>query len=271
MERLENIKLIVADLDGTLLDENKQIDSDMPSLLPAMREQGIAFTFGSGRNMHIMQDYVSQLQVDIPYITNNGANMFEGRRCIYECSMSSSDLLLALTLLKQRGIPFLAYSNFAVYPVGSHPGLTKFMERLKGKSDIIETKTIHEIIEHSIFKVVIIHDDENLMREVMGEINDNCKEAHCVRSEGDIYTLTHIDASKGNTLKKLIELMDVNSDQVLVFGDNYNDTSMFDVVKYSVAMGNSSKEIQDKATHVTKSNEEQGVSWFIKNYVLEKL
>ena len=91
MERLENIKLIVADLDGTLLDENKQIDSDMPSLLPAMREQGIAFTFGSGRNMHIMQDYVSQLQVDIPYITNNGANMFEGRRCIYECSMSSSD------------------------------------------------------------------------------------------------------------------------------------------------------------------------------------
>ena len=68
-----------------------------------------------------------------------------------------------------------------------------------------------------------------------------------------------------------MELMKVSSDQVLVFGDNYNDTSMFDVVKYSVAMGNSTKEIQDKATHVTKSNEEQGVSWFIKNYVLEKL
>ena len=139
------------------------------------------------------------------------------------------------------------------------------------KSDIIETKTIHEIIEHSIFKVVIIHDDESLMKQVMDEINNNCKEAHCVRSEGDIYTLTHIDASKGNTLKKLMELMKVSSDQVLVFGDNYNDTSMFDVVKYSVAMGNSTKEIQDKATHVTKSNEEQGVSWFIKNYVLEKL
>lgn len=268
MEKLTNIKLIVADLDGTLLDENKQIDQDMPSLLPAMREQGIAFTFGSGRNMHIMQDFVSQLQIDVPYITNNGANMFEGRRCIYECSISSSDLLLSLTMLKQANIPFLAYSNFAVYPQGSHPGLLHFMERLKGKSEIIETNTIHEIIEHSIFKVVIIHEDEEKMARMMKEMNDQCKEAHCVRSEGDIYTLTHIDASKGNTLQKLMKYLQISSKEVLVFGDNYNDVSMFDVAAYSVAMKNATKEIQNQATYVTKTNEEQGVSWFIKHHVL---
>lgn len=268
MEKLDHIKLIVADLDGTLLDDEKQLDSGMPSLLPAIKEKGIAFTFGSGRNMHIMQDFVSQLQIDVPYITNNGANMFEGRRCIYECRISSSDLLLSLTLLKQMGIPFLAYSNYAVYPVGSHPGLTKFMERLKGKSDIVETKTIHEIIEHSIFKVVIIHDDETKMAGIMKAINDQCKEAHCVRSEGDIYTFTHMDASKGNTLKKLLEIMQISAEEVLVFGDNYNDESMFDIAKYSVAMGNSHEDIKAHARFTTKSNQEQGVSWFIKEYVL---
>lgn len=271
MEKLEQIKLIVADLDGTLLNEEKELDGDMPSLLPAMKEKGIAFTFGSGRNMHIMQDFVSKLQIHVPYITNNGANMFEGRRCIYECRISSFDLHYSLSLLKQSGIPFLAYSNFAVYPVGSHPGLTKFMERLKGKSDIVETKTLDEIIEHSIFKVVIIHDQEEVMAGVMKQINDQCKQAHCVRSEGDVYTFTHIDASKGNTLKLLMEQLQVSPEEVLVFGDNYNDVSMFEVANYSVAMGNSMKEIQDKATFVTKSNEEHGVSWFIKNYVLEKL
>lgn len=268
MERLTDLKLIVTDLDGTLLNEQKQIDEQVISLLPQLKKQGIAFTFGSGRNMHIMQDYLAQCHVKIPYITNNGANLFQNQTCIYENSLTTSDLLFSLTLLKQQGIAFLAYSNMAIYPVGTHPGLTKFMERLQGKCEIVETSSIFDIAEHSIFKVVIIHEDETLMASTMKAINQTCKEAHCVRSEGDIYTLTHMDASKGKTLRKLLSLMQIKDSEVLVFGDNYNDVSMFEVAKYSVAMGNASKEIKAQATYITTSNEEHGVAKFLLHHVL---
>lgn len=269
MEKLTQIKLIVADLDGTLLDEKKEIDRDIYSLIPIMKERGISFSLGSGRNMHIMQDFVSQLQLDVPYITNNGANMFQGNHCIYECRIATSDLLLALTLLEQAEIPFLVYSNHAVYPFKAHPELSLFMERLQGKSDIVKITKISDIIGCSVFKVVMIDENTSRMTNLMEQINRQCEKAHCVRSEGNVYTLTHIDATKGNTLKKLLSYLNIDPKEVLVFGDNYNDISMFQVAGYSVAMGNSMKEIQTKATFVTKSNEEHGVSWFIRKFMIE--
>lgn len=268
MEQRNDIKLIVVDLDGTLLDSHKQIDSHMELLMPKLKEKGIAFTFCSGRNMHIVQDYIKQLSIDIPYICNNGANMYQEKTCIYECSMESNDARYAFCQLKERNIPFIAYTDEAVYPIGTHPQLTKFQERLKGKSNIVENCDIETIIKYPIFKTVIIQDDQFGIREVVNDINTYCRKAHCVRSEGDIYTLTHLDATKGNTLVKLMEILHMKQHQVLVFGDNYNDVSMFQVAGCSVAMKNASDEIQRKADYLSKGNDEHGVSWFINEYII---
>lgn len=268
MEKLTNIKLIGVDMDGTLLDDQKRMDERTQEIVEKLRARNIHFTFISGRNMHIMQDFVQALDLDIPYITNNGANMFQKTNCIYECSIYPFDLFLCLNVLQAHNIPFIAYSSSAVYPMGNHPGLDKFLNRLRGKSEIMEDVDIHMISKHAIFKIVVINDDEQEMNQVMKEINDNSKEAHCVRSEGNIYTITHLSATKGNTLKKLMEQLSIQPEEVLVFGDNYNDQSMFEVAKYSVSMANSSEEIKAKTTFVTDSNNEHGVTRFIEQYIL---
>ena len=268
MEKLNDIKLVLADLDGTLLHEDKSLDRDIKEVRTALLDKGIEFSFASGRNMHIMQDMVKELAISLPYITNNGANMFVGKDCVYECSILSLELKQTIHILLAKGIPFIAYSNFVVYPHGSHPGLTTFLQRLIGKSEIKELEDMNEVYGQSIFKIVLIHENESLMREIMQEINTTCSATHCVRSEGDVYTVTHQSASKGNAVHRLLEQTGIHPSQVIVFGDNYNDTSMFDVVAHSVVMGNAKKEIQNKAEFVTKSNDEDGVSWFLRNYVL---
>lgn len=268
MEKLTDIRLVLADLDGTLLKEDKSFDSDIIEVRKQLKAKGIEFSFASGRNMHIMQEYVNRMDIEAPYITNNGANMFVKQECIYECSIVEEELRQTLILLQQKQIPFIAYSNFVVYPFGSHPALTNFLQRLIGKSEIKEGVPLDEVCGHSIFKVVLVHEDAVFMDGIMKAINKQCSHTHCVRSEGDVYTLTHLSASKGSAVQMLLEKLKVDPNHTLVFGDNYNDTPMFDVVKYSVAMGNAIDDIKAKATFVTKSNEENGVSWFLKTYVL---
>lgn len=79
-----------------------------------------------------------------------------------------------------------------------------------------------------------------------------------------IYTLTNKDSTKGKTLKKLLEYLDIDSSSVLAFGDNYNDISMFEVVD-GVAMKNAQESLKEVAKYLTKSNEDDGVSYFIQN------
>ncbi len=65
---LKKIKLIVADLDGTLLHYDKSLDRNIKSVLI---EKNVPLTFVSGRNVHIIQDYIKELNITLPYITNN--------------------------------------------------------------------------------------------------------------------------------------------------------------------------------------------------------
>ena len=255
---LKNIKLIVADLDGTLLHDDKSLDRNIKSVLI---EKNVPLTFVSGRNVHIIQDYIKELNISLPYITNNGANMFLGNTCIYECPIDSSELKTCLKILVANKVAFLAYTNQIIYSVGYQEGLDTFKNRLIGKCKIVENANIEDIVSESIFKVVMIHPN---MEKIKNQLNSVCDKTVCMQSEGVIYTLTNKDSTKGKTLKKLLEYLDIDSSSVLAFGDNYNDISMFEVVD-GVAMENAQESLKEVAKYLTKSNEDDGVSYFIQN------
>ena len=255
---LKNIKLIVADLDGTLLHDDKSLDQNIKSVLI---EKNVPLTFVSGRNVHIIQDYIKELNITLPYITNNGANMFLGNTCIYECPIDSSELKTCLKILVANKVAFLAYTNQIIYSVGYQEGLDTFKNRLIGKCKIVENANIEDIVSESIFKVVMIHPN---MEKIKNQLNSVCDKTVCMQSEGVIYTLTNKDSTKGKTLKKLLEYLDIDSSSVLAFGDNYNDISMFEVVD-GVAMENAQESLKEVAKYLTKSNEDDGVSYFIQN------
>lgn len=256
--KLKGIKLIVADLDGTLLHDDKSLDRNIKSVL---KENNIPFTFVSGRNVHIIQEYLDELNISLPYITNNGANMFLGNTCIYEWPINSNELETCLSILVKREVAFLAYSNQIIYSVGYQEGLDTFKNRLIGKCEIIEDAKVADILKDSIFKVVMIHPK---MESVKEQLNSACDKTVCMQSEGSIYTLTNKDSTKGKTLKKLLEYLNIKPNSVLAFGDNYNDISMFEVVD-GVAVENAQESLKEVAKYLTKSNEEDGVSYFIQN------
>ena len=125
-----------------------------------------------------------------------------------------------------------------------------------------------DMLEHAIFKVVMVAKNANVMEPVLHTINAHCESLHAVRSEDDVYTITHVDATKGKTLVRLMELLHVQPKQTMVFGDNFNDATMFSTAGISVCMENGQSEVKEMADYIAKANTEQGVSRFLKEYVL---
>ena len=78
MNSFADIRLVVADLDGTLLDDEKQLDAGIVDVIRELEKRNIMFTLASGRNVHIMKPYLKELSLQLPFIANNGAHTAGG-------------------------------------------------------------------------------------------------------------------------------------------------------------------------------------------------
>ena len=205
MSSFADIRLVVADLDGTLLDDEKQLDAGIADVIKELAKREIMFTLASGRNIHIMKPYLKELSLQLP------------------CIAYTNDVVFTTSLQDAR--------------------LQFFLNRLRGKTMVKQAGNDRDMLEHAIFKVVMVAKNANVMEPVLHTINAHCESLHAVRSEDDVYTITHVDA-------------------------NFNDATMFSESGICVCMENGQPEVKEKADYIAKANTEQGVSRFLKEYVL---
>ena len=78
------------------------------------------------------------------------------------------------------------------------------------------------------------------------------------------------DISKGNALEILSKKLDVELNEIMVFGDNYNDIEMFKCAGMPIAMENAVDDIKAQAKYITKSNNESGIAYAINNFILKE-
>ena len=266
LNELKNIKCIVSDLDGTLLNDEKELDTEIIPVIQRLQEKGILFTAASGRNVHIMKNLIKEMNIQIPYICNNGAEIYLNNRCIYQQNISETDKQKVISLLIKKEVSFLAYANDILYCFNKNEGLTAFSKRLNGCCKIIDIACEDEA-DRTISKIVCIPKDDQEGRALATEVNTLSKALFCTQSENEIYTITSKKATKGEALQYLLSDLGISTKNVLVFGDNYNDISMFQSVRFSVAMYNASDYVKSQADFITISNNQNGVSYFIKKYL----
>lgn len=264
---LEQIKLIVSDLDGTLLNNKKQPDSKIKKNIQKLKEKGIIFTVASGRNMPIVEPICQELGIEVPYITNGGSELVSNGEFLMRLSIDSQDLREISMILEEYQIRSVYYTSETLYTRYADEVSAYFLERMKNRVDVYPTEDLVSIINQKIYKIVIIEPDEDKLNLISGKINA-LSNTHCLKAENNLCTITHKKASKGEMISKLADYFQVTLNQVLVFGDNPNDWSMMQVAGASVAMGNADEETKKLATYVTLSNEEDGVSDFIQKNIV---
>ena len=261
---LKTIKLIVADLDGTLLKSDKSLDDNIKDVISG---QDYKFTIASGRSMVLVKKFISELNIDLPYITNNGAEIYQSDACVKQYSIPDEEVRFILNLVQEFDLECHANAENCIYTMGKIDLILPFRKRFEGVLPIVDNASIHEVCANTINKIMCIDKDLDKVQEFANKINLYCEHVHCERAEGNAFVMVNRQASKGLALKNLLKLLHISSEEVVVFGDNYNDVSMFEAVKYSVCMENADKDVKDKATFICGSNDRNGVSDFIQKYI----
>ncbi len=292
-----NIKMIVMDMDGTLLTHEQNIMSETKEALFEAQKRGVKLVLASGRSYRTLTKYGLELDMDKnkgKFICVNGAAITDVQtmHTEYIRQLVPEEIQEVFNYAKQFDVEIMAVQDSIIhdYIPKSVMELKKvyrkenniaedvpytagtfflIVDQRKGYEEIHYINSAEELTARAN-KMVITHEPE-----VIAAIYDKLVDAL-----GDKYTFVRTSPrwvevspkgiSKGNAILTLAKENNIQSSEIMVFGDGENDLSMFEVVTYPVAMGNAMQTVKDKAFFVTKTNEDNGIGYAINKYVLNK-
>lgn len=264
------IQTIVSDLDDTLLLEDHTIGEYTVSVLKKAQEKGIQVMLASGRAPKSMEKYVQQLNLQLPYIANNGATVVDPKtdEILYNLQFTAHQVRACLQLAKQNGIYAQTYYNDHFYYSTDQTDFQQGYEESTGLEGIYVDQ-IEAIWEHPSSKVLFILDPQRVPELYDKGVKELGDWVHFTVSKPYFLELSPKEANKGYGLKWLEEKGILNRESTMAFGDSLNDISMLSWAGYPVAMGNARQEAKEIAKYVTASNQEQGVGRAVEQLVIK--
>jgi len=271
------IKLIVIDLDGTLLDNKKNISEENKRAIRAAIEKDVMVTIFTGRNYHSARKYLEELDLDIPITFQNGAFImdFKSKKIIREVYLNGNIARQVIENARSEDVFYILYKDFLSEKdmvidkryYGPYEFYLKQNERR-----IIFSDDVLKHLTSAVAEVALIGKEEDVIRAV----NFIRKEdASVIKSttlkDQTFYEIFGPNCSKAIALQILEDYFKVTKDEVMFIGDGYNDIEIMKIVGFPVAMENASEDVKRYAKFITKSNEENGVAYAIERFVLKPL
>lgn len=267
------------DMDGTLLNGNNEVSEGTQVVLKEAAQQGVNLAIATGRIYTSARKYAELLGIEAPIIACNGALIRNrvSNEVIYHNEISKEDAIQVIKIAKAHNIYFHFYGQEKLYV--EEAGLPYLWEcywggrnRNNEKIDIEEIKDAMDYIETEkpqILKFVLVDQQPEKLIAIRKEL-EKVSTIEVDKSWHNNLEIMNKGVSKGKAISQLSRLMGIKKEEVIAFGDNYNDLSMKDYSGAFVAMGNSEEEVKKAATFLTTTNNEDGVAEGIKKYVLSE-
>ena len=263
------IKLVVSDVDGTLVkDGTRDINPRYFEVIRELKALGITFSSGSGRGNDSQFKLFEPVLDDIYLIGNSGATLCRGRELIYQETMPVEPLgrvIKRIRALEDKcDIEASAVDHICVFPEASEVFL-KYME-----SYGFEIRHVTDASQlPSILHIGVYHDPEkhHPVSDFMHDYDDELTTNIAGREWVDFMPK---GISKGKTLKKLQEILNISPEETMVFGDQDNDVSMMKAAKYSYAVGGAAEVAKAAAAYICPPREEDGVLQVLETLLRQK-
>ena len=265
------IRLLVSDIDGTLVRHDKGLPEENVLAIHAARRRGLLVSLISARPAAGILPIAAELGLDGPFGAFNGGTIFTasgGETCAAQVAEDLATQLLHLYCSAGVTIWLFAKSRWLTSdPANSHTPREVLSSGLRPETTSDFTPFLNDAD-----KVVAVCDDPVRMaalelraRELVGTT------ATLVRSQDYYLDCTALAANKGDGVTKLAQMYGVPLKQVAVIGDQANDVAMFRVAGLAIAMGQASAAVQAEADCVAASSENAGVADAIRRYVLPRM
>lgn len=245
--------VIFIDLDGTLRDDRRNISQENVKVLNSLQDIGIKTVITTGRSISHVDNALKNK--DGFYITLDGAQIYDihNNTIIYESYISKEAITYIYGIVNQ--------CNINIYT---------------GKEKYCNIK-LEEALNIDISKITIISEDRQIIIDSIKKVakNNNINIANYSKSLIDnkfkssnyYFDIVNSSVSKGSAVKFLSTYLNISIDNTIAIGDSINDISMFEQVGYKVAMGNAIDKLKAISDEITLSNNEDGVSHYLKKYI----
>lgn len=268
--RSQSIRLVVFDLDGTLLKSDHSISESSLQAIRYLQSKGVKIAIASGR-IYSMLGVYQYLIKDLDYIISvNGGAIDEIRSgvTLQKMCLSNQTVNHVIEYCLNHQLDCCLLSRGPSFFVKDSVRVTRFHQYNQMASDLglskIDLKYYDQKIEDldNIEKILIQEFDEAKATNTMNYIQ-RFQDLTLTNSDKNLIDLCPKNVSKGNALVQLAKYMNIEPSQICAFGDYDNDVSMFEIAGISIAMSNASEKALDAADYITKSNDDDGIAYAI--------
>jgi len=269
MSGRRDIRLLLADVDGTLVTQDKVLTEATKAVARELRDAGIILAITSGRPPRGMSMLIEPLALQSAIAGFNGGVLVKPDLSVIESHLlDPATAKQILKLILDHGLDAWIYTqeewlirNEQAPHVARETWTVKFDAR-------VVTSFTDAHLAHAV-KIVGVSDDLDLVaaceKAAQNALGDK---ASAARSQPYYLDVTHPKANKGTVVTTLSKLLSIPPEQIATMGDMPNDVLMFNKSGFSIAMGNSSDEVKAQASAVTDSNEHEGFAKAVRTLVL---
>lgn len=250
-------KLVAMDLDDTLLDEEKKVPKDTADILKRLHDNGIHIVISSGRMTPTQMSIAKAFTQDISYISYNGSVVVfeDGQRAEFDIPVDK--IREVVRYCNEEHLYVVIYHNESIYAQTYEEGLRYDIDTINARS--VE---IMDFLEGEIFptpKIVILaHPDK--VPTIVKDVEKRFPDLFITRSNSAVIEFMPKGVSKESGLKLVCEHLGIDREEVIAFGDNYNDMSMVEWAGMGVAVANSVDDLKAVADKVSVKERSEGVA-----------
>lgn len=255
---LSKVKLVAADMDGTLLNSKHELSPDFWPVFEQMKSKGLLFAAASGRQFFNIKNKFETIKDDVIFIAENGSYVVYKEKELLVQAMEPA--IVKELILQARKIPdvyTILCGKKRAYVESDAPA---FMENLKMYYDrYVVVEDLTKVEDDEFLKIALcdLAGSEANSYQLFKQQQDKLQ----VKISGFIWLdLSHKLANKGRAINVVQNKFGITLDETMVFGDYLNDLEMMQQASFSYAMENAHPDIKKAASYLAKSNEENGVT-----------
>lgn len=266
---LSQVKLIVSDMDGTLLNSHEQVSALFFEQFEQLQNLGVHFVAASGRQYNSIAHKLEPIKDRITIVGENGAVAKRQDERLFLQTIPSEKLLKILPVLRKIEGIFIIFcgEEFASIETDD-PVLIDMFREYYGSYQIVND--LAEVANSvPILKVALYHPTSST-DFIYPAVKDYNNDFLLKISSINWLDLSNNGSNKGAALKVIQEQMNITPEETLVFGDYMNDLEMMDRAYFSYAMKNAHPEVIKKARFITESNDDFGVEKILDKVIKRK-
>lgn len=261
-------KLIALDLDGTLTNHNKDILEETKEELIKLAKKGVVIVLASGRPTPGIYKEARELTLDEIggyLISFNGAKVvdFKNNQVLYDQTITVKQAHKMYDRAKYFGLSALTYNDTQIITedAGDH------WVQLESYTTKMEVDHVHDFkkrIDEPVNKVLVTGEPSYIAKVLDDFKKPYVGQMSIYRSDPYYIECVSLGIDKAKSLSVLCEKLNIKQEETIAFGDGYNDLSLIEYCHLGVAMENAVEEVKQRANYITKSNDDNGVAYCLK-------